>query len=497
MFHRGHFARLLAAVALAFALNALAGGAAEDPPSLSGAGAGTADPASHTAPNSASNVALDSAPNSRVRIVRLSQVIGAVKIDRELNRGFENAATNLPLIEGVKLQTEMGLAEVEFEDNSSLRMTPDTTIELEQLQLRPTGSKVSTVHVVAGMVYVSMASAKGNDFRLRFGSENLVLHPSSHVRLQVANSQAELSMLKGAAEIEGPTETTPVWKKRTLRFDLANPDQPAHMQRVAESRFDGWDRQAAEYHSTVAQSGSFDFSGSSGAYGGAPYGYGMSDMNYYGSFIGAGGCGSMWRPYLASASWDPYGNGAWAWYGGTGYSWVSPYPWGWMPYHYGSWSYCSGYGWGWRPGGAWMGLANGVMPVNGRSHPPLMPPRPRRPPGPGQPALIPVSMQRLAVSGLKSNDTFVFRNDSAGLGVPRGSLGSLTRISRQAQIHESVSMPVLIGNAAARSNGSGGPMAAGRAGGFGSSSSMGGLSGASRASSAAGRGASSGGGHSR
>lgn len=477
-FHRGNFAMFLAAVALTLSLNARSGGAADNPPSI---------------PNAAG--APGSAPNSRVRIVRLSQVVGAVKIDRNLNRGFENAMTNLPLSEGVKLQTERGLAEVEFEDNSSLRMTPATKIELEQLQLRPTGAKVSTVHVLAGMVYVSMAGTKGNDFRLRFGSQNLVLNPSSHVRLQVLDSRAELSMLKGTAEIERPTGTTPVWKKRTLSFDLANPGQPVQMSRVSESAFDGWDKQATAYHSNVAKAGSFDFSGSSGGYGGAPYAYGISDMNYYGSFIGAGGCGSIWRPYLASASWDPYGNGAWAWYGGSDYSWVSPYPWGWMPYHYGSWSYCSGYGWGWQPGGAWMGLANGVMPINGRSHPPLMPPQPRRPPGPGQPALIPVSVQRLAVSGLKSDDTFVFRNDSAGLGVPRGSLGPLNSISRQAQRRESVSMPVFVGDAAARSHASMGSMGTGRAGAFGSAPSMGGLSGASRAS-AAGHG-SSGGGHSR
>ena len=75
----------------------------------------------------------------------------------------------------------------------------------------------------------------------------------------------------------------------------------------------------------------------------------------------------MWRPYFASAAWDPYSNGVWAWYQGAGYSWVSPYPWGWTPYHFGSWSYCSGAGWGWQPGGSWNGLNNviAVVPTGG------------------------------------------------------------------------------------------------------------------------------------
>src|SRR5260370_9695539 len=76
----------------------------------------------------------------------------------------------------------------------------------------------------------------------------------------------------------------------------------------------------------------------------------------------------MWQPCFVSASWNPYGNGAWAWYPGAGYSWVSPYPWGWTPFHSGSWSYCPARGWGWIPGRNWSGLNNvagGVTnPVN-------------------------------------------------------------------------------------------------------------------------------------
>ena len=69
--------------------------------------------------------------------------------------------------------------------------------------------------------------------------------------------------------------------------------------------------------------------------------YGSSDLNYYGSFSNTG-CGSMWRPYFASAAWSPYDNGMWAYYPSVGYSWVSPYPWGWIPFHSGNWVNCGG-----------------------------------------------------------------------------------------------------------------------------------------------------------
>jgi hypothetical protein len=152
-------------------------------------------------------------------------------------------------------------------------------------------------------------------------------------------------------------------------------------------------------------------------------------MMYYGGFGNFGGCGSMWRPYFASAGWDPYSNGAWAWYQGAGYSWVSPYPWGWTPYHFGSWSYCSGAGWGWRPGGSWNGLNNAVVSNGG---PQRIPPRPILPPSRGAPTVTVLNMKPLVRSGAVSEDSFVFRRDSAGLGVPRDGLGKLNKLSQSA-----------------------------------------------------------------
>ena len=151
-------------------------------------------------------------------------------------------------------------------------------------------------------------------------------------------------------------------------------------------------------------------------------------MGYYGSFMNAGGCGSMWRPYFASAAWDPYANGTWAWYQGAGYSWVSPYPWGWTPYHYGSWAYCPGVGYGWLPGGTWNGLNNiaaGGPVISGPVKGPISAPvRPMRPPVKGGPSLMVVSRTPLVRSEAGSDDSFVARRDSAGLGVPREGLGS-------------------------------------------------------------------------
>jgi hypothetical protein len=142
----------------------------------------------------------------------------------------------------------------------------------------------------------------------------------------------------------------------------------------------------------------------------------------------------MWRPYFASAGWDPYANGAWAYYQGAGYSWVSPYPWGWTPYHYGSWNFCPGMGWGWMPGGSWNGLNNIASMTQyqsiGGAAAGSRPPSPIHPPRTGEPTLIPVNTRPLVRSEVASPESFVFRKDSAGLGVPRDGFGKLDKVSQ-------------------------------------------------------------------
>ena len=71
---------------------------------------------------------------SKVRIVRLSQVRGSVQIDRSDGRGYERGIANLPIVEHNQVRTGVGIAEVEFEDNSSLRLAPNSVVEFPRLE---------------------------------------------------------------------------------------------------------------------------------------------------------------------------------------------------------------------------------------------------------------------------------------------------------------------------------------------------------------------------
>jgi len=365
---------------------------------------------------------------SKVRIVRLSEVKGSVQLDRSNGRGLEPAITNLPIVEQNRLQTGTGAAEVEFEDNSSMRLAPNSAVEFTELSRTAAGTTVSSVHVLKGMAYLTLVKSRGNEFNLLIGDHKIAVPPATHLRLQVNDNDARIAVLDGALTVDSPHGPIEVTKKKTVSLLMADDVDPTVAKAVASDPFDTWDKQATDYHARVA---------ASSAFGGSPYAYGTSDMMYYGSFANVAGCGSMWRPYFTSAGWDPYSAGSWAWYSGAGYSWVSPYPWGWTPYHSGSWAYCPSAGWGWQPGGMWNGLNNGSMmafgPASGIGPGKMrIPVVPAQSPRAGEPTIVSVISKPVVRSEMSSSRSFVFRNDSAGLGVPRGELGGLNKFSEHA-----------------------------------------------------------------
>ncbi|HZD46927.1 MAG TPA: DUF6600 domain-containing protein [Acidobacteriaceae bacterium] len=369
-----------------------------------------------------------------VRIVRLSQVNGDVQLDRQTGHGFEVAFANLPIIQGGRLRTGDAVAEVEFEDNSSLRLTPNSLVEFPVLSLGSDGTRTSTIHVVQGAIYISLTKSKQNNVNVTFGRETLALGPSAHIALTLTGKQPRLDVLDGTVQAVNGATTTTVDRKKALLFDPTGTSAPTLVSKNEKSAYDDWDKQAVDYHQRLAPT--------NGNYAATPYAYGLADMNYYGGFNSLGGCGTMWQPYLASANWSPYDNGVWAWYPNAGYSWVSPYPWGWTAFHSGSWNYCPGAGWGWQPGNQWNGLRN--TPLLG------LPTGPRRlKPPPGKPVpfgatMVAVNQKPLVASKLNEKDTFVFRKDSAGFGVPRSTFGKLNHISSSVVQHGSVERAVYV-----------------------------------------------------
>jgi hypothetical protein len=407
--------------------------------------------------------------DSQARVVRLSEVQGDVQVDRNAGQGLEKAFLNLPITQGVKLQTgKDGRAEVEFEDGSTLRVTPETVITFPQLSLRDSGAKVSTVHLQEGSAYVNFAGSKDDEFTLTFAHEKLALAHSAHLRLEMGDADATLAVFNGEVQVQGDAGTVAVSKNHTAQFDLTDDDHYELAKSVEPDPFDQWDKEQNQYHQQYASNSYSSYS---------PYAYGTNDLNYYGSFSNVPGYGNVWQPYFAGAGWDPFMNGAWAFTPGFGYGWVSGYPWGWTPYHYGSWVYLPTGGWGWQPGGTWTGWSTPRI-----VHPPsnFLPPQPPSNPSHGT---VAVNRGPVPVQFGRSFNRMEIAKNSAGLGIPRGGIKNLNQLSGTAQQQGFATARVHTAPVGVSWwNGGGfygpGPAAAGHAGGFSSASAAHGSAGA-------------------
>ena len=171
-------------------------------------------------------LALPAAADSQARIVRLSDVQGTVQIDKNSGMGLENAFTNLPIAQGTELRTrENGRAEIEFEDGSTLRLTPNTTVEFSTLGLNDAGKRISTVDLVEGKAYVNWLGKSGDEFTLNFAHEKVELRQPAHFRVASSSSMAEIASFKNDVEVVGPSGTVKVDKKKMVTFDV-NDDKP-------------------------------------------------------------------------------------------------------------------------------------------------------------------------------------------------------------------------------------------------------------------------------
>lgn len=387
-----------------------------------------------------------------VRFVRLSLANGAVSMDRHTGLGYEKVVANFPIVQGAMLKTAEGSAEVEFEDGSTLRMVPNTEVTFTMLRRDAAGNTLTSIRVLKGTVYASVTKTKGDTFALTSGEGRIDIKPKSHLRLEVGAPETRVSVISGSATFTEGVETHQVGKMQSLIFNTVTKEPADLVAGIEDAPFDGWDMHLAEFHENNARGNALNGSGAV---------FGLVDLNYYGQFYDVDGCGRVWRPYFVSAAWDPYDNGLWSWYPGVGYTWVSPYPWGWAPFHYGAWLNCGASGWGWAPGGEWYGVGGGYLHHPGENdhhhhhpwrhdpstvHP--LPPRPRPEPGKVH-SMIAVNHHPLYLSQPNRTYTsFNFRRDSAGLGVPRGEFPDLRHFSKVADQKGAAQTPVfpLIGS---------------------------------------------------
>ena len=304
------------------------------------------------------------------RTARLSYLQGNVTVSRSDGTGGEAAQLNMPLTEGSRVTTpEDGQAEVEFEDGSLVRLTPNSSLGLDHLSVDTGGNYQTQLGLVRGLVYAELRAASKYTYQLNVDGAFVSPVENATIRVNLDEPPAVIAVLTGKAHVERPSSQdaggyrTDVRGGETLTADPFDTSRYFLSQQVTQDSWDNWNEERDQAAVDAAAARTVARDSVEGAQG-----YGWSDLDANGSWYDVPGQGQVWQPTVAmDANFDPYGYGSWVWSPG-GYAWASGYNWGWTPFRCGNWSFWNGFGWGWAPGvncgfGGW-GFPGGVFVIN-------------------------------------------------------------------------------------------------------------------------------------
>lgn len=348
----GHSARWIAGITI-LAFTSLFVGTLPSPAQVENAGSATASAAQQQeATGTAKTAQANEEGPQNVRVVRLSDVEGMVQIQRGNEVQFSQAVMNMPLIQGSCISTGAdGRAEVEFEDGSVVRMTPNSSIVLSRLEAATNGNLTTTAEQLGGLVYYELRSDPRSAYEVMLGDRTIKPSVNSTFRVNMATGTPDVSVIDGGVQVNGPSDSyqAEVGAGKAIEFPPSGNEKYTIANGILPNGFDEWNDQRDQQAQQQAQNQTPAREQGGGSV--MDGGLGWSDLDSYGGWYPLPGYGMVWQPYGVGADFDPYGNGMWANFGGAfGYTWVSGYPWGWLPFHCGGWSYVGGFGWGWMPG---------------------------------------------------------------------------------------------------------------------------------------------------
>jgi len=329
-----------------------------------------------TVPNDAAQ------PGNDVRVVRLTDVEGEVKVYQGDHVAFEQAEPNMPAVQGMRFVTSAnGRLEIQFEDGSVARVTPNSSIRLTKLRRNEDGTTASQIDALSGLSYFEL-NGGGRRMTVHFDTEVATPIDSAVFRISLDAAPNELAVMHGTVHVDdGQNVAVDIHPNQTFQ---TNPQNSGEFTVAQSLTADSWDQWNSDRDDALAKLGADQTTARASA--GNPDDAAWNDLDDYGNWYDLPGYGAVWAPAGVDQNWDPFGVGYWGYYAGFGYTWISGYPWGWWPYHCGAWNFGTGWGWMWIPsncgwgfwGPGWHPYVNvWQMP---RGYKP--PPRPRHGPGP-------------------------------------------------------------------------------------------------------------------
>jgi hypothetical protein len=271
------------------------------------------------------------------------------------------ATLNMPVLAGSGMETGSdGRAEWQFDDGSIVRIAPSSDALLGSLSA--SGEQISALD---GLTYYETPAQPAGVLAIRVRTYTIKPGADSLVRVDMDTSPNAIAVLRGTAELDTDGAGVPLQAGQTVTLDGESPAGYSVSAAIASISWDAWNSDRDAQLSAMASGETNARDGSTNADAGA-----WDDLDYYGTWYDVPGVGEAWAPDGVNADFDPYGAGAWGYYTGVGYTWVSAYPWGWLPYHCGIWSHYNQFGWLWQPGACGTYDGGGWFPYTAVFNPP-------------------------------------------------------------------------------------------------------------------------------
>ncbi len=287
--------------------------------------------------------------------LRLNYVKGDVFLQRAGDLGYEEGTVNLPIVEGDKLGTRDGRAEIHFGRKNYLRVDQYTQIDFVKLPQK--GDDLVSLHLFSGNIYLRVSSLNTEkEFELHSPDGSFYILEEGLYRFEVRDDQeTAIFVVEGTLEATGEEGYEIVRAgERLVLTDGFFSSSPDYVYAANEDTFSEWNRSRDIFHNRYVRTrylpvDLYEYEG---------------ELAYYGNWVYERPYGYVWIPDVYHNSWKPYYHGRWVWYPVCGWTWCSYEPWGWCVSHYGRWHWRGGLGWYWIPtrnwGPAWVHWYSGA-----------------------------------------------------------------------------------------------------------------------------------------
>jgi len=274
---------------------------------------------------------------------RLSYVNGSVFVQRTADLGYEKGEVNLALVQGDKMGTEAGQAEIHFGRRNYLRLADNTKVEFAVLPQE--GDERIKLHITEGSAYLRVSDlAVDKGIEVHTPDASFYVLEEGLYRFDVRlDRETEVFVREGSLEAAGEDGSVMVREKETLTVSDGRLSGDPEYFYSREDAFDGWNgsRDAQLAQRSERQNLPSDLE---------EY---EEELDQNGQWVNERPYGNVWVPNVSYADWRPYLYGRWVWYPVIGWNWVSSESWGWSVYHYGRWHWRFGLGWYWIPQNHW------------------------------------------------------------------------------------------------------------------------------------------------